>query len=144
MSTSWDQVLITLSPRTKGCYLIDSEIYSKVPQIKDYDIGQLHLFIQHTSAGLTLNENCDPDVRVDMDTSLDRVAPEGDFYIHADEGRDDMPGHVKSSLVGASVNIPISKGKLATGTWQGVYLCEFRRARHARRIVATINGLKRK
>lgn len=142
--SSWDQVKIAFNPRSKGCYLVTNEVVDKVPQIKDYEIGQLNLFLQHTSAALTLNENCDPDVREDMVTSLDRIAPEGDFYIHADEGPDDMPGHVKSATVGVSLTIPISNGRLATGTWQGIYLCEFRHARHQRRAVATINGVKRK
>ncbi|KAI5961733.1 hypothetical protein CANMA_003710 [Candida margitis] len=141
--SSWDQVTFSLSPRSKGCYLITKEVLEKVPQIKNYEVGIINLFIQHTSAGLTLNENCDPDVRTDMDAALDRIAPEGDHYIHADEGPDDMPGHVKSSTVGVSLSIPITNGKLNTGTWQGIWLCEFRNYKHTRRIVATING-KRK
>lgn len=140
---SWDQVKFTLPARSKGSYLITDEVLRNVPQIKDYKVGLLHLFLQHTSAGLTLNENCDPDVREDMTTSLDRVAPEGDFYIHADEGPDDMPGHVKSSVVGVSLSIPILNGRLAVGTWQGVYLCEFRKYMHRRSIVATIQGTKK-
>lgn len=139
---SWDGTTFTLGARSKGCYLITDEVIRNVPQIKEYKIGLLHLFLQHTSAGLTLNENCDPDVREDMTNSLDRMVPEGDFYIHADEGPDDMPGHVKSSTVGVSVTIPIRNGRLATGTWQGVYLCEFRRYMHRRTIVATIQGQK--
>lgn len=141
--SSWDQAKFALSPRKKGLYLITDEVVRNVPQIKQYEIGILHLFLQHTSAGLTLNENCDPDVRADLTSSLDRVAPEGDFYIHADEGPDDMPGHVKSSVVGVSLSIPISNGRLALGTWQGIYLCEFRTYQHTRRIIATINGTKK-
>lgn len=137
---SWSQRVIKLEPRTAGCYLITDEIVSKLPELRDYKIGMVNLFIQHTSAGLTLNENWDPDVREDMASSLSRIVPEGNMYIHSAEGPDDMPAHVKSSLVGASVDIPIRNGKLATGTWQGVYLCEFRRARHARNVVATIQG----
>ncbi|CAI5757545.1 unnamed protein product [Candida verbasci] len=140
---SWEQVTFTLSPRNKGCYLIHDEVLKNVPQIKDYQIGILHLFIKHTSAGLTLNENYDPDVRTDMDKALDRIVPEGDHYLHADEGPDDMPSHVKSSIVGASVSIPITNGKLNTGTWQNPYLCEFRRYKHSRTIIATINGQKK-
>lgn len=139
---SWDQVKFSLAPRAKGSYLITDEVVAKVPQIKHYEVGLLHLFLQHTSAGLTLNENCDPDVRTDMTASLDRIVPEGDFYVHADEGPDDMPGHVKSSTVGVNLTIPISNGRLATGTWQGIWLCEFRAYKHTRRIVATINGQK--
>ncbi|KAK6463168.1 hypothetical protein DFJ63DRAFT_286742 [Scheffersomyces coipomensis] len=143
MSTSWEQVKFALTPRNKGSYLITDEILSKIPQIKNYEIGVLHLFLQHTSAALSLNENCDPDVREDMTNSLDKIAPEDAVYIHADEGPDDMPGHVKSTVVGVSLSIPISNGRLATGTWQGIYLLEFRHYRHTRKIVATINGLKK-
>ncbi|ODV80352.1 UPF0047-domain-containing protein [Suhomyces tanzawaensis NRRL Y-17324] len=139
---SWEQTKFALSARSKGTYLITDEVLSNIPQIKNYKVGLLHLFLQHTSAGLTLNENCDPDVREDFTNSMDRMVPEGDFYIHADEGPDDMPGHVKSSTIGVSLSIPISNGRLALGTWQGIYLCEFRTYRHTRKIVATINGSK--
>jgi len=114
-----------------------------VPEIKNYKVGILHLFIQHTSCALSLNENCDPDVRTDMSNALDRLAPEdpqGKLYIHADEGLDDMPAHIKSSLMGASVSVPISEGKLATGTWQGVWYLEFRASKMARKVVATVQG----
>lgn len=139
---SWEQTTFTLPSRSKGSYLITDEVIKNVPQIKNYKVGLLNLFLQHTSAGLTLNENCDPDVRTDMTSSLDRMVPEGNFYIHADEGPDDMPGHVKSSTIGVSVTIPILNGRLATGTWQGIYLCEFRTYMHRRKIVATIQGQK--
>lgn len=138
----WHQSKFSLPAHTKGCYLVTESVYSAVPEIKDFKIGLLHLFLQHTSAGLSLNENCDPDVREDMTASLDRMVPEGDFYIHADEGPDDMPGHVKSSTIGVNLTIPIRNGRLELGTWQGVYLCEFRSGRHVRRVVATINGEK--
>ncbi|KAK6456283.1 uncharacterized protein RJT20DRAFT_5674 [Scheffersomyces xylosifermentans] len=141
--SSWEQVKFSLSPRSKGSYLITDEVLAKVPQIKNYEVGILHLFLQHTSAALSLNENCDPDVRQDMTMALDKVAPEGNDYIHADEGPDDMPGHVKSSVVGVSLSIPISNGRLATGTWQGIYFLEFRTYKHTRKIVATINGQKK-
>lgn len=140
---SWEQTKFTLAARSQGCYLITDDVIRNVPQIKEYKVGLLHLFLQHTSAGLTLNENCDPDVRVDMTLSLNRMVPEGDFYIHADEGPDDMPGHVKSSTIGVSLTIPISNGRLATGTWQGIYLCEFRKYQHRRTIVATLQGQKK-
>ncbi|KAK6200252.1 uncharacterized protein RJT21DRAFT_86196 [Scheffersomyces amazonensis] len=143
MSSTWEQKKFTLAARGKGSYLITDEVLSHLPQIKNYEVGVLHLFLQHTSAAISLNENCDPDVRVDMTNSLDKVAPEGDDYIHADEGPDDMPGHVKSTVVGVSLSIPITNGRLATGTWQGIYLLEFRTYKHARRLVATINGLKK-
>ncbi|CAN6669361.1 hypothetical protein TRVA0_041S01068 [Trichomonascus vanleenenianus] len=137
---SWNQVTFKLQPRTKGVYLVTDEIYSNVPQLKNYEKGMLNLFIKHTSAGLSINENYDPDVRTDMSNALDRIVPEDADYLHTDEGPDDSTSHIKSSLVGSSLNIPISNGRLALGTWQGIYLCEFRNARHTRSIVATING----
>ncbi|KAK9474679.1 secondary thiamine-phosphate synthase [Dipodascopsis tothii] len=137
---SWSQKTFSLSPRTRGSYLITDEVVQAVPEIANYKVGLLNLFIQHTSAALTLNENWDPDVRDDMTDALDRVAPESAPYRHDDEGPDDMPAHVKSSLIGASLTIPIKDGRLATGTWQGIWLCEFRRYRHQRKIVATIQG----
>ncbi|KXN69734.1 UPF0047-domain-containing protein [Conidiobolus coronatus NRRL 28638] len=100
-----------------------------------------NFFIQHTSASLTINENCDPDVRKDMEMMLNKLAPENAPYIHTDEGPDDMPGHVKSSLFGASLNIPISNGRLNLGTWQGIWLCEHRNHGGSRRIVVTLQGL---
>ncbi|BFZ60930.1 hypothetical protein YB2330_001984 [Saitoella coloradoensis] len=139
----WIQKTIKLSPRSKGCYLIQDEILAELPELKNIKTGLLHLFIQHTSAALTLNENWDSDVRSDMTRALDRLAPEdrkGDLYDHSAEGLDDMPAHVKSVLVGPSVSVPVGGGKLLTGTWQGVYLCEFRAARHTRKVVATIQG----
>ncbi|ODQ80871.1 hypothetical protein BABINDRAFT_161065 [Babjeviella inositovora NRRL Y-12698] len=139
---SWDQKKFSLKPRARGCYLVTDEVLSNVPEICTYTIGQLTLFLQHTSAGLTLNENWDRDVRKDMSSSLDRVVPEGDFYVHSDEGPDDMPGHVKSTIVGVTLTIPISNGKLCLGTWQGIWLCEFRDYEHTRWCVATVNGLK--
>jgi secondary thiamine-phosphate synthase enzyme len=145
---SWTQKTITLPAQTRGSYLITSHIESSLPELRTYKVGLLHLFIQHTSAALSLNENCDPDVRADMSDALDRVVPEdkskrGDeLYRHNDEGPDDMPAHVKSSLVGASVMVPIKDGRLATGTWQGIWYLEFRRMKSARRVVATIQGEK--
>lgn len=141
---SWFQKDIKLKPRSQGCYLIDDEILSNLPELRDYKIGMLNLFMQHTSAGLILNENYDPDVRTDMKNALARIAPEGENYLHNDEGSDDMPAHVRSAVVGVSVNIPVKDGHLRTGTWQGIYLAEFRNYRHTRTVVATINGEKRK
>ncbi|KAL6453627.1 SPAC4A8.02c UPF0047 protein C4A8.02c [Candida maltosa Xu316] len=141
---SWDQAKITLSPRSKGCYLITDDIVKGIPQIKDYEFGILNLFLQHTSAAITINENWDPDVRSDLDSSLDRIVPEGDYYLHVDEGPDDSVSHIKSSTIGVSLSIPITNGKLGLGTWQGIYLCEFRKYRHSRNIIATVNGQKKK
>lgn len=139
---SWSQKSIKLSPRNRGSYLVTDEIVKQLPEIGDYKVGLLNLFMQHTSAALTLNENWDSDVRLDMSDTLDKIVPENDGYRHSCEGPDDMPAHVKSSLLGASVTIPIRNGKLATGTWQGIWYVEFRAARHSRNVVATINGEK--
>lgn len=143
---SWFQKTITLPSKARGSYLITDTIESSLPELKSYKIGILHLFIQHTSAALSLNENWDSDVREDMSDALDRIVPEDKkntgLYRHSAEGSDDMPAHVKSALVGSSVSIPISDGKLSTGTWQGIWYLEFRRARHSRKVVATINGEK--
>ncbi|KAF1829227.1 UPF0047-domain-containing protein [Decorospora gaudefroyi] len=138
---SWAQKTITLPSRTRGSYLITDHIQKQVPEIKHYKTGLLHLFIQHTSCALSLNENWDQDVRADMSTALDRIVPEGQgLYRHDAEGSDDMPAHVKSALVGASVTVPITDGRLNVGTWQGVWFLEFRDAKHTRKVVATIQG----
>ncbi|KAF2672567.1 hypothetical protein BT63DRAFT_367878 [Microthyrium microscopicum] len=142
---SWFQKTITLPSKSRGSYLITDNIVKELPEIKQYRVGVLHLFVQHTSCALSMNENWDSDVRSDMSDTLDRLVPEdkkGDLYRHSAEGSDDMPAHVKSALIGSSVSIPISDGKLATGTWQGIWYLEFRTAKHSRKIVATINGEK--
>ncbi|CZS93474.1 protein yjbQ [Rhynchosporium agropyri] len=142
---SWFQKSLTLPPKSRGSYLITNTILADLPEIKNYKIGLLNLFIQHTSCALSLNENWDEDVRADMSDALDRIAPEdrkGDLYRHSAEGLDDMPAHIKSALVGASVTIPIKDGKLATGTWQGIWYLEFRASKHQRKVVATIQGEK--
>ncbi|WFC99746.1 Rho GTPase activating protein [Malassezia yamatoensis] len=133
------QKTFTLNARTKGCHLVQSEVESELRDIlKPVKAGILTLFIQHTSAALSLNENFDRDVRTDMDMALDRVIPESLPWRHTDEGPDDSASHTKASIIGPSVTIPITEGRLNLGTWQGVYLCEFRRAKHSRRIVATV------
>ncbi|KAL1997263.1 hypothetical protein VTN49DRAFT_7410 [Thermomyces lanuginosus] len=141
---TWFQKQFTLPPRARGSYLITDHVLREVPQISEYKVGLLHLFIQHTSCALSLNENWDEDVREDMSDALDRIVPSGgrQMYRHSAEGDDDMPAHIKSALVGASVTIPISNGKLATGTWQGIWYLEFRKSRHTRKVVATIQGEK--
>ncbi|KAH0288671.1 UPF0047 domain protein, partial [Aureobasidium sp. EXF-3399] len=144
---SWTQKQFTLPAKSRGSYLITDTVYEKVPEIKEYKVGILQLFVQHTSCALSLNENYDEDVRADMSDALDRIAPEdrkGNLYRHADEGLDDMPAHIKSALIGASVSVPITNGKLNTGTWQGVWFLEFRASKHQRKIVATIQGEKMK
>ncbi len=128
---------ITLAPRSRGTYLVTREILSLIPDLPEE--GILHLFIKHTSAGITINENADPSVRVDFDSFMDHIVPENmSFITHDMEGPDDMPAHIKATLTGSSVSIPISKGTLMLGTWQGVYLCEFRDRSHRRKLIATI------
>ncbi|KAH0001732.1 UPF0047 domain protein, partial [Aureobasidium melanogenum] len=142
---SWTQKQFTLPAKSRGSYLITDTVLEKVPEIKDYKVGILQLFVQHTSCALSLNENWDEDVRDDMSDALDRIAPEdrkGNLYRHSAEGLDDMPAHIKSALIGASVSIPITNGKLNTGTWQGVWFLEFRASKHQRKVVATIQGEK--
>ena len=137
----WFQTEFSLVARRRGFHLVTREVLAELPELADITVGLLHLFIQHTSASLTLNENADPDVRVDMETFFNSIAPEvGLPLVHTIEGPDDMPAHVKSSLLGASVSIPIRDGKLALGTWQGIYLCEHRNRGGSRRLVATIQG----
>ncbi|WP_394245592.1 secondary thiamine-phosphate synthase enzyme YjbQ [Vibrio astriarenae] len=137
----WSQKTIHLPPLSRGFHLITDEIEQQLPQISQLDVGILHLFIQHTSASLTLNENADPTVRSDMEQHFNHFVPErATYYRHTYEGDDDMPAHIKSSLLGASVSIPISHGRLALGTWQGIYLGEHRNHAGSRTIIATLQG----
>lgn len=131
------QIAFTLSPYSRGYHLITREVLTQLPVLPKQ--GLLSLFIQHTSAGLTINENADASVRVDFESIFNRIVPENlPFLTHTFEGADDMPAHIKASLVGSSVTIPITNGRLNLGTWQGVYLCEFRNHGGRRKIVATI------
>ncbi|KAK5087602.1 hypothetical protein LTR70_006911 [Exophiala xenobiotica] len=142
---AWSQKTFTLASKSRGSYLVTDEVVKNLPEIKDYKVGLLNLFVQHTSCALSLNENWDSEVREDMSDALDRIAPEdkkGNLYRHSAEGLDDMPAHIKSALIGASVNVPISNGKLNTGTWQGIWYLEFRASKHTRKVVATIQGEK--
>ena len=136
----WFQKQVTLAAKPRGFHLITREILAACPQINEVAVGMLHVFIQHTSAGLTINENADPDVRVDMETAANQLCPESSPFIHTCEGPDDMPAHVKASLFGASVLVPISDGRLNLGTWQGIYLCEHRDHGGRRRLVLTLQG----
>ncbi len=137
----WHQDKLTITSRKRGFHLISDEIEQQLPQIKQYSVGILHLFIQHTSASLTINENADPTVRHDMEKHFNQFVPErAPYYKHTYEGDDDMPAHIKASILGNSVTIPISQGRLALGTWQGIYLGEHRDHGGPRRIVATIQG----
>jgi len=130
------QTEITLPAFPRGFHLITHLIEKHLPNLPS--CGLLHIFLKHTSAGLTLNENADPTVRCDFETIMNRIVPESRQYQHDDEGNDDMPAHVKSSLTGASLTIPITDGRLNMGTWQGIYLCEFRNRGGSRRLVLTV------
>jgi len=136
----WAQKTIRIGPYRRGFHLITDEVLYAVPQIEQIQIGLLQVFLQHTSASLTINENADPDVRIDMETALNRIVPENQPFVHTIEGPDDMPAHVKSSLLGPSLVIPISRGSLALGTWQGIYLCEHRNNATPRNLVLTLQG----
>ena len=137
----WIQKEISLQPHPRGIHLVTADILAQMPEIDAFAVGVAHLSLLHTSAGLALNENFEPEVRRDMNRFLDKVVPEGPgTYEHAYEGSDDMPAHIKSMLVGTSVTIPIRKGAFRLGTWQGIYLCEFRNRGGTRRIVATLHG----
>jgi secondary thiamine-phosphate synthase enzyme len=134
------QTTFSLSAKRRGCHLITREVLEQLPHPLP-QTGLLNLFVQHTSCALTINENADPDVRTDLSQIMDRLVREREpYYDHTMEGPDDMPAHAKSSLFGVSLTIPITDGRLALGTWQGIYLCEFRNYGGNRRIVATIYG----
>jgi secondary thiamine-phosphate synthase enzyme len=137
----WLQREITLRARPRGFHLVTDEVLGALPELRDIDVGLCHLFIRHTSASLTLNENASPDVRRDFATWFDDAEPE-DFggWTHTLEGPDDMPAHVKTSLLGPALSLPVSGGRLALGTWQGVYLCEHRDDGGARSLLATLHG----
>lgn len=133
------QTEFTLKPRTRGFHLISNEIISQLPQLPKN--GLLNLFVKHTSCGLCINENADPDVRIDMEGIFNHIVPENQpYFCHTLEGSDDMPAHAKSVISGVSLSIPITNGRLNLGTWQGIYLCEYRSHGDPRRIVATIIG----
>ncbi|ATL91511.1 hypothetical protein CK911_00815 [Aeromonas sp. CU5] len=137
----WQQCLLTLKPRSRGFHLVTDELVPKLPMLADYRIGMAHLLLQHTSASLTLNENCDPSVRSDMEAHLHRLAPaDAPYYRHTYEGPDDMPAHIKSSLLGVSLLLPIRDGQLALGTWQGIWLGEHRVDGGARKVLVTLQG----
>ncbi|MEZ9646537.1 secondary thiamine-phosphate synthase enzyme YjbQ [Vibrio sp. 10N.261.52.C2] len=137
----WIQKTIHLNARKRGFHLITDEIEQQIHDINSLSVGLLHLFIQHTSASLTLNENADPTVRNDMESHFNKFVPErAPYYRHTYEGDDDMPAHIKASTLGTSVTIPISNGRLALGTWQGIYLGEHRDYGGSRTVVATIQG----
>ncbi len=137
----WTQKTIQLKACARGFHLITRDIEQALPELADLSVGLLHVFIQHTSASLTINENADPTVRVDFEEVFSRLVPENQpYYKHNDEGPDDLPAHIKSSLLGPSLTIPVTNGKLALGAWQGIYLCEHRDYGGSRRLVLTVQG----
>jgi secondary thiamine-phosphate synthase enzyme len=138
---TWYQKEITLSPKPRGFHLVTREILNQVPQILDFSVGLAHIFIQHSSASLALNENADPTVRQDMESHFNVLVPENaSYFIHTYEGPDDMPAHIKAVLLGSSLTIPITNGNLNLGTWQGIYLCEHRNRARSRQLVVTLHG----
>lgn len=137
----WIQKTFQLPAKPRGFHLITQEVLSNISEIRNLKIGVMHLMIQHTSASLTINENADPTVRDDFSSFFDRLVPEDSpYFIHTDEGPDDMPAHLKSSLLGVNITVPITRGRFNLGIWQGIYLCEHRNYGGSRTFVATING----
>jgi len=137
----WLQKEITFEPRARGFHLVTGELLRELPELCNFKVGMMNLFILHTSASLTLNENADPTVRQDFESWFNRAVPEDEpYYRHRDEGSDDLPAHIKASLLGASLTIPVANGRPALGIWQGIYLCEHRDHGGQRRIVVTVQG----
>jgi secondary thiamine-phosphate synthase enzyme len=138
---TWLQRQITLAPRPRGFHLVTREVLQALPELDGLAVGMLHLLIQHTSASLALNENASPDVRRDFETWFSKAVPEGaPYWTHTLEGDDDMPAHIKAALLGPSLTLPVARGGLALGTWQGIYLCEHRDHGGERTLVATAWG----
>ncbi len=136
----WIQRRIELPPHSRGFHLITRDVVAALPELAQIEAGLLHVFVQHTSASLTFNENADPDVPADLESSFSAIAPEDFPYRHTCEGPDDMPAHVKASLLGSSLTIPVAHGALCLGTWQGIYLCEHRNRGGRRKLVLTLWG----
>ncbi len=134
------QYHLSLPPHRRGFHLITQDVVNAIKNLAEARVGLLHIFIQHTSASISINENADPDVPVDLEMAFNRIAPEAWPYVHTCEGPDDMPAHVKASLLGNSITIPVSDGRLALGTWQGIYLCEHRNHASSRRLVLTLQA----
>lgn len=132
---------ITLSPKKRGFHLVTREIMEHLKELAQYSVGIVHIFICHTSASLTINENADPDVREDFETHFNKAVPENaPYYVHTLEGPDDMPAHIKASMLGSSVTLPVKDGRFNLGTWQGIYLCEHRDHGGPRKLIVTIIG----
>ena len=137
----WIQKEITINQKPRGFHLITDEVVSAIPEIQKIEMGTIQVFMKHTSASLTINEDADPTVRADFESHFDQMVPENaPYYRHTFEGTDDMPAHLKSSILGSSVNIPVTNGILNLGTWQGIFLCEHRNHGGSRRLVVTVQG----
>ncbi|MCP8900543.1 secondary thiamine-phosphate synthase enzyme YjbQ [Gilvimarinus xylanilyticus] len=137
----WVQREIQLAPKPRGFHLVTGEIERQLPELSEFNVGLIQVFIQHTSASLSINENADPTVRGDLERHFNHFVPErAPYYEHDYEGDDDMPAHIKSSILGVSLMLPITEGRLNLGTWQGIYLCEHRNRGGARRLVITLQG----
>jgi len=137
----WMQRELALAPRARGFHLVGGEVIDALPEVGELEVGLLHLHILHTSASLALNENASPDVRADLESWFDdAIREDAPYWRHTLEGPDDMPAHVKSVLIGPSLTLPVASGRLALGTWQGIYLCEHRDHGGSRRVVATLHG----
>ena len=141
MVAVWLQRDIRLAPRPRGFHLVTDEVADALPEVRSLGVGLAHLFIRHTSAALTLNENASPDVRRDFATWFDRAVPDGaPYWTHTQEGDDDMPAHVKAAMLGSSLSLPVRDGRFALGTWQGIYLCELRDRGGSRSLTVTLTG----
>ena len=139
---NWIQKEISLNPKSRGFHLITDDILNEIPEIKSIKIGSMNVFIKHTSASLTINEDADPTVRMDFESHFNEMVPEDQpYFIHTLEGSDDMPAHIKASILGSSVQIPITNGQLNIGIWQGIYLCEHRNSGGVRKLAITVSGV---
>ncbi len=139
--SEWVQKEITLAAKKRGFHLVTREIVNLIPEISQFAVGLATIFIQHTSASLALNENAEPEVRLDLESYFNKMVPENEpYYLHTYEGADDMPAHIKAVILGSSVTVPISSGRLNLGTWQGIYLNEHRNYARGRRLVVTLFG----
>lgn len=137
----WIQKTFSVPPQPRGFHIITNEVLKNIEEVQNIKTGILHLFIKHTSASLTINEDADPTVRTDFESHFNQLVPENQsYYKHTFEGPDDMPAHIKASILGSSVTVPILNGNLVLGTWQGIYLCEHRNHGGSRNLVATIQG----
>ncbi len=137
----WFQKEIYLKPRPRGFHLITDEIVEELPQLREFRVGLINIFLTHTSASLTINENADPTVRKDFESYFNNFVPENEpYYLHVHEGADDLPAHLKASILGSTLNVPVTDGRLNLGVWQGIYICEHRNHGGSRKLVITIHG----